>query len=110
MQEDVIHHTYKPKLCSQCEVLTSRPTLDLGTLTVGKGREEEEEEEDSRERQARNEIAQDVAAGIKKASTHEDDKPTAQRTVGQGVKQNWDCSQVENLEEEEDEDWQKGTR
>ena len=33
--------------------------------------------------------------GIKeKASVHEDAKSTAQRTVGQSVKQNWDCSQL----------------
>ena len=54
-----------------------------------KGREEEKEEEDSRERQVRNEIAQEVFAGIKKkASAQEDPEPTAQRTVGQRVKQN----------------------
>ena len=50
-----------------------------------------------------------MAAGIeKKASAQEDAKPTAQRTVVQNVEQNWDCSQIENEEEEEDEDWQKG--
>ena len=65
-----------------------------------KGREEEEEE-NSRERQVRNEIAPEVAAGIKKkASAHEDAKPTAQKTVGESVKQNWDCSHVEYEEEE----------
>ena len=79
-----------------------------GSITKEKGREEEEEEEDSRKRQVRNEIAQEVAAGIKKkASAHEDAKPTAQkRTVGQSVKQHGDCSQIENEGEEEDEDWQ----
>ena len=52
-----------------------------------------------------------MAAGIeKKASAQEDAKPTAQRTVVQNVKQNWDCSQIENEEEEEDEDWKKETR
>ena len=35
-----------------------------------------------------------------------DVKPTAQRTVGQSVKQGWDCSQVKNEEEEEEEVWQ----
>ena len=46
-----------------------------------------------------------LVAGVKKeASGHEDAKPTAQRTVGQSVKQNWDCSQIEN---EEEEFWQK---
>ena len=41
-------------------------------------------------RQVRNEIAQVVDAGIKeKAGVHEDAKSTAQRTVGQSVKQSW---------------------
>ena len=54
------------------------------------------------------EIAQEVVAGIKEeASAHEDAKMTAQRAVGQSVKQNWDCSQIEYEEEEEEEDWQK---
>ena len=80
----------------------------LGRSTKGKGREEKEEEEDSRERRIRSEIAQEVVAGIKeKASAHEDAKSTAQRAAGQGVKQNWDCSQIETEEEEEEEDWQK---
>ena len=54
--------------------------------TKEKGREDEE---DSRERQVRNELAQEVVAGIKNkaASAHEDAKPTAQGTVGQGVSQ-----------------------
>ena len=38
---------------------------------------------------------------------HEDAKSTAQSTVGQSVKQSWDCSQIENEEEEGEEDWQK---
>ena len=46
-----------------------------------------------------------MVAGIKeKAGAHEDAKTTAQRTVGQSVKQNWDCSQIEYEEEEEEED------
>ena len=60
-----------------------------GRNTKERGREEEEEEEDSRERQVRNEIAQEVVAGIKKkASVYEEATPTEQRTVGQSVKQN----------------------
>ena len=46
-----------------------------------------------------------VADIKKKASAREDAKSTAQRTVGQSVRQNRDCSQIEN-EEEEEEDWQ----
>ena len=67
-----------------------------------------EEAGESGERRIRNEIAQDVVAGIKeKASAHEDAKSTAQRTTGQSVQQNWDSSQIENEEEEEEENWQK---
>ena len=47
-------------------------------------------------------------AGIKeKASAHDDVMATAQRAAVQSVKQNGDCSQVENEEEEEEEDWHK---
>ena len=78
-----------------------------GRSTREGGREEEKAEEDSRERRIRNEIAQEVVPGIKeKASAHEDVKSTAQRTAGQSVKQSWDCSQIEN-EEEEENDWHK---
>ena len=49
-----------------------------------------------------------MVAGIeKKARAQIDAKPTAPRIVRHRVKQNWDCSQIENGEEEEDEDWQK---
>ena len=49
-----------------------------------------------------------MVAGIhEKASAHDDAKATACRTAGQSVKQNWDCSQIENEEEEEEEDWKK---
>ena len=48
-----------------------------------------------------------MVAGIKeKAGVHEDAKSTAHRTVGQSVKQSWDCSKIENEEEEEEENWQ----
>ena len=60
------------------------------------------------ERQVRNEIVKEVVAGImKKARAQVDAKQTAQRTVGQSVKQNWGCSQIEHEEKEEDEDWPK---
>ena len=49
-------------------------------------------------------IAQEVVAGIKKKASAQDAKATAQRTAGQRVKQNWDCSQIENEEEEEEEE------
>ena len=54
--------------------------------------EEEEEEKGSREKQIGYEIAQKVVAGIKeKANGHGDAQSTAQRTVGQSVKQSWEC-------------------
>ena len=34
---------------------------------------------------------------------YENAKLTSQRTIGQNVKQGWDCSQVGNEEEEEEE-------
>ena len=43
-----------------------------------------------------------------KSITHEEAKPTAQRTVGQSVEQHWDCSQIEDRYEEEDLDWHEG--
>ena len=46
-------------------------------------------------------------AGIKEKASAHDAEVTAQRTAGQSVKQNWVCSQVENEEEEEEEDWSK---
>ena len=49
-----------------------------------------------------------VADIEKKVRAQVDVKPTAPRTVGQSVKHRWDCSQIENEEEDkEDEDWQK---
>ena len=79
-----------------------------GRNTEEKGREEGEVNEDSEERRIMNAIAQEVVVGIKeKARAPDDAKATAQRTVGQGVEQTWDCSQIEKKEEEEEEDWQK---
>ena len=42
-----------------------------------------------------------------KAGGHEHAKSTALRTVGQSFKQCWDCSQIENEEEESEEFWHK---
>ena len=62
----------------------------LAGRTKEKGREELELDENSEERKNRNEIAQEVVAGIKeKAIAHDDAKATAQITAGQRVKQNW---------------------
>ena len=81
----------------KCGYGMSRRCLRRCLATVEEGCHEEarkkrgrEEEEDSKESIIRNDIAQEVVAGIKeKAGAHEDAKPTAQRTVGQSVKQNW---------------------
>ena len=79
-----------------------------GRSTEEKGREEGEVDEGSGERKIRLAIAQEVVAGIKeKAGAHDDAKATAQGTAGQSVKPNWDCSQIENEEEEEEDDWPK---
>ena len=60
-----------------------------------------------KERKIRSEIPQEVVADIKEeASAQEDAKSTAQRTVGQRVKPNCDCSQVEHEEEDDEEFWQ----
>ena len=78
----------------------------LGRSTKKAGREEEEAGEESRERQVSFEIVLKVVAGIEKeAWAPVDDKPIAQRTVGQSVKQSWDSSQIEDEEEEEEDDW-----
>ena len=78
-----------------------------GRNTKEKGREEEESDEGREERKNRSDIAQEVVASIKEvASAQEDAKSIAQRTVGQSVKQDWDCSHIENEEEEEEEGWQ----
>ena len=79
-----------------------------GRSTKEKGREVGKV--DGGEGRIRNEIAQEVLAGIKeKASAQDDAKAAAQRTAGQSVMQSWDCSQIENEEEEEEEPWQKKT-
>ena len=69
-----------------------------GRSTQINGREVEEEVEGSEERKIRQEIAQEVVAGIKEmASAHDDAKATAQRTVGE-----------EETEKEEEEEKEKG--
>ena len=70
-----------------------------GRSVKEKGREEGKVDEGSGEREMRQEIAQEVVAGIKeKASAHDDAKATAQRTSKVGN---------EEEEEEEEDDWQK---
>ena len=78
-----------------------------GRSTGEAGGEEEEEKEENGQRNIRYEIAQKVVASIKeKAGRYENAKLTSQRTTEQNVKQGWDCSQIGNEEEEEEEVWQ----
>ena len=74
-----------------------------GRSTKKASREKVKAEEECRERHVRNEIVQEVVAGIEKmAKAQIDDKPIAQRTVEQSAKQSWDSYPFENEEEEED--------
>ena len=63
-----------------------------------KGREEGDLDEDSEEGQIRNEIAQEVVAGIK-------ERQARMMMPRQLHKEH--CSQIENEEEEEEDDWRK---
>ena len=73
----------------------------------GKGKEEGEVNEDGGGRRIRSQIAQEVVAGIKeKVSVHDGIKEAAQRPTGQSSMRCWDCSQIEN--EEEEESWREG--
>ena len=74
-----------------------------GRSTEEACKEEEEEKEEKGQRNIRDEIAQKVVASIKeKAGMYENAKLTLQRTIGQDVKLGWDCSQIRNEEEEEE--------
>ena len=78
-----------------------------GRPTKEKGREEGEVDEVSGERRIRSQLAQGVVACIKeKMSVHNGDKEAVQRPLGQSVTRSWDCSQIEN--EEEDISWREG--
>ena len=80
-----------------------------GRSTKEKRREEEEAEEACREGQVRKEIVQEVVAGIKeKVSVHDGEKNDVRRQVEQSFMQSWDCSQIEN--EEEEKSWREKDR
>ena len=71
-----------------------------------KGREEGQVDEDGEERRIRGQIVQEAVAGIKvKASVHDGEKNDVKRPVEQSFMRSWDCSQIEN--EEEEESWQE---
>ena len=75
--------------------------------TVEAGCKEEAQKKKAENKRRKRRTAERVKSGMK-SLTHEDAKPTAQRTVGQSVEQNWDCSQIEDRYEEEILDWHEG--
>ena len=78
-----------------------------GRSTKEKGREEGEVDEDGEERRIRGQIVQEVVAGIKeKVSVHDGEKSDVKRPVEQSFMRSWDCSQIEN--EEDEESWREG--
>ena len=77
-----------------------------GRSTEEKGREEGEEGEESEQRQEKNEIRKEVIGSSQKMAFEESCKNEGKRTGGQNPIQRWDCSQIENDEEEES--WQEG--
>ena len=78
-----------------------------GRSTKEKGREEGEVDEDGEERRIRGQIVQELAASIKeKGGVQDGDKETVQKTAGQTFMRSWDCSQIEN--EEEEGSWREG--
>ena len=77
-----------------------------GRNTKEKRREEGEVDEDGEERRIRGQIVQEAVAGIKeKVSVHDGEKNDVIRQVEQSFMRSWDCSQIEN--EEEEERWQE---
>ena len=59
-------------------------------------------DEDGEEREVGSQIAQKVVAFLKeKVSEHNGDKEAVERPAGQSVMRCWDCSQIENEEEED---------
>ena len=70
-----------------------------------KGREEGEVDEGGEERRIRGQIVKEVVAGIQeKRSMHDGVKNDVKRPVEQSFMRSWDCSRIEN--EEEEEGWQ----
>ena len=89
----------------QCPFVVKREKEIKERSTKEKGREEGSVDEDGEESRIRSQIEQEVVAGIKeKVSVHSGE--AVQKPVGQGVTRSWDCSQMEN--EEEEESWQEG--
>ena len=73
------------------------------------GAQKREVDEDGEERRIRGQIVQDVVAGItEKVSVHDGGKDDVKRPVEQSFMRSWDCSQIEN--EEEQESWRERDR
>ena len=66
-----------------------------GRSTKEKGREEGGEDEGSEERSGRNHIIKEVIKGIQKKAENE-----GKKTLGPDLMRSWDCSQIENEEED----------
>ena len=87
--------------CRRCCLLTVEERLP-GRSTKEEDKEEGEVDEDGGERRIRSRIAQEVVEGIKeKVSVH-----GGIRKEEQSFMRSWDCSQIEN--EEEEESWREG--
>ena len=72
-----------------------------------RGRQRRRRGRRGRRRKIRSQIAQEVVAGIKEeVSVHDGIKEAVQRPAGQSFVRSWDCSQIEN--EEEEERWREG--
>ena len=91
----------------------------LATVEAGCQEEAQKKEAEKKRRQRRNAerdksgtklFKKWLRASRKKARVQVVAKQTAQGTVGQSVKQNWACSQIENKEEEEDRSWNEEER
>ena len=76
-----------------------------GRSTKEKGREEGEEDEGGEERSIRDQIVKEVIAGMEEKVIDEGVKNKVKRPGGQCFMRSWDCSQIEN--EEEEEGWQE---
>ena len=70
-------------------------------MSEAKGWEEGEEDEGSEEGRVRNGIIEEVIEGIQKKVIDESAENKEKRTGGPDLMRSWDCSQIENEEEEE---------
>ena len=92
------------------KIVQALPSFSGGKLpgrsTAEQGREEEEEVGESRQRQMKNGVVEEVFAGrIKKDRELEGTNSTSQRAVERRVRQKWNCSQIEDRDEEEVVEW-----